>query len=215
MFASASFRIRPEVELDLQPPASRLVLLILAALLAGCVTRGSLELPELSDWESRLEILGGVDEWEFAGRIGVSAGDEGFNGKLWWRQDGVVFRARISGPLGIGTVFINGDRHELTVTDRHGVVTELNDAEVELRQMYGWTIPVTSLRYWALGIPDPASSAQTEFGDDGQLVKLRQRNWEVDITQYREGGGQQMPRRLTAVNDDVKVRLVIDNWVFR
>lgn len=188
---------------------------MLAVLLAGCVTRGSLELPELSDWESRLEILGGVDQWEFAGRIGVSAGDEGFNGRLWWRQDGVVFRARISGPLGVGTVFINGNRDELTVTDRDGVITELNDAEVELRQMYGWTIPVTSLRYWALGIPDPTSSAETEFGDDGQLVKLRQRNWEVDITQYREGGGQLMPRRLTAVNDDVKVRLVIDRWVFR
>ena len=199
----------------MQPPASRLALLILTVLIAGCVTRGSLELPEISDWESRQEVLGSVDEWEFAGRIGVSAGDEGFNGQIWWRQDGVVFRARISGPLGVGTVFINGDRRELTVTDRDGVVTELNDAEVELRRMYGWTIPVTSLRYWALGIPDPASAAETEFGDDGRLAKLRQRNWEVDITQYREGGGQLLPRRLTAVNDDVKVRLVINNWVFR
>jgi len=194
-------------------PASRLVLL--AALLAGCATPGGVELPELSDWESRNRILSGVDEWEFAGRIGVSAGDEGFNGQLWWRQDGNVFRVRISGPLGIGTVFINGNRRELTVTDRDGVVTELHDAEVELRQMYGWTIPLTSLRYWALGIPDPASPAETEFSTDGRLVKLRQQNWEVDITQYREGGGQLMPRRLTAVNDDVKVRLVIDNWVFR
>jgi len=194
-------------------PASRLVLL--AALLAGCATPGGVELPELSDWESRNRILSGVDEWEFAGRIGVSAGDEGFNGQLWWRQDGSVFRVRISGPLGIGTVFINGNHRELTVTDRDGVVTKLDDAEVELRQMYGWTIPLTSLRYWALGIPDPASPAETEFGADGRLVKLRQQNWQVDITQYREGGGQLMPRRLTAVNDDVKVRLVIDNWVFR
>lgn len=194
-------------------PASRLALL--AALLAGCVTPGGIELPELSDWESRTQVLGGIDEWEFAGRIGVSAGDEGFNGQLWWRQDGNVFRVRISGPLGIGTVFINGNRRELTVTDRDGVVTELHDAEVELRQMYGWTIPVTSLRYWALGIPDPASSAETEFGADGQLVRLRQQQWEVEFTQYREGGGQLMPRRLTAVNDDVKVRLVIDKWIFR
>ncbi len=196
-------------------PASRLVLLALIALLAACAIPGGVELPELPDWESRSRVLGGVDEWEFAGRIGVSAGDEGFNGQLWWRQDGSVFRVRISGPLGIGTVFINGNRRELTVTDRDGVVTELHDAEVELRQMYGWTIPVTSLRYWALGIPDPASPAETEFSTDGRLVKLRQQNWEVDITQYREGGGQLMPRRLTAVNDDVKVRLVIDNWVFR
>ena len=193
----------------------QLALLFLAILISGCVTPTGLALPELSDWQTRQNILAGVDEWEFAGRIGVHAGDEGFNGQLWWRQDGVVFRVRIGGPLGVGTVFLNGDRRELTVTDRDGVVTELHDAEVELRQMYGWTIPVTSLRFWALGIPDPASPAETEFGDDGLLRKLRQENWQVDITLYREGGGQLMPRRLTAVNDDVKVRLVIDNWVFR
>ena len=196
-------------------PFPKLLLPLLTVLISGCVTSKRLELPELSDWESRQEILAGVDEFEFAGRIGVHAGDEGFNGQLWWRQDGVVFRARISGPLGAGTVFINGDGGEITVTGRDGVVTELHDAEAELRQMYGWTIPVTSLRFWALGIPDPASPAEIEFGDDGRLAKLHQRNWQVDITQYREGGGQLLPRRLTAVNNDVKVRLVIDNWVFR
>lgn len=196
-------------------PATRLALLGLTAILAGCAARGSLELPDISTWESRREILGNVDEWEFAGRIGVSAGNEGFNGQLWWRQDGVVFRARIGGPLGIGTIFINGDQRELTVTDGDGTVTELHDAEAELRDRYGWTIPVTSLRFWALGIPDPADPADTEFGADGQLDRLHQRNWQVEFSQYREGGGQLMPRRLTAVSDDVKVRLIIDNWTFR
>ena len=48
-----------------------------------------------------------------------------------------------------------------------------------------------------------------------ELKKLRQSDWQVDFTQYSEGGGQLLPRRLSAVNDDVKVILVIDNWVFR
>lgn len=195
--------------------SQNLLLLSLIALTAACAGPGSVALPELTDWEARQAILADVDEWEFAGRIGVSAGDAGFNGQLRWRQDGVVFRARINGPLGIGTMFVNGDNRELTLTDRNGDVTELQDAEVQLRQMYGWTIPVTSLRFWALGIPDPASPAETEFGEDGQLRTLRQQNWLVDFTKYGEGGGQMLPRRLSAVNDDVKVRLVIDNWVFR
>ncbi len=215
MFASAFFRIHPETGPSVRRPSPKLLLLFLTALISGCVTSKSLELPELSDWETRQDILAGVDEFEFAGRIGVHAGDEGFNGQFWWRQDGVVFRVRISGPLGVGTVFINGDRREITVTDADGVVTELHDAEADLRQMYGWTIPVTSLRFWALGIPDPASPAEIEFDDAGRLAKLHQRNWQVDITQYSEGAGQLLPRRLTAVNNDVKVRLVIDHWVFR
>lgn len=187
----------------------------LMAVLAGCVAPSSLTLPELADWETRRAVLERTDEWEFAGRIGLSAGDEGFNGKLWWRQDGVVFRARVSGPLGVGTIFINGDDGELTLTDRDGVVNELDDAEAELRQRYGWTIPVTSLRYWALGIPDPASESQLEFGTDGHMNKLEQRNWSVTIGQYAEAAGQPMPRRLTARHEDIRLRLVIDSWRFR
>ncbi|MGI9205338.1 MAG: lipoprotein insertase outer membrane protein LolB [Woeseiaceae bacterium] len=183
--------------------------------IAGCAGSKGLLLPEISDWEARKRILGQTDEWEFAGRIGVSAGSEGFNGKLWWRQDGVVFRARISGPLGVGTIFINGDRRELTLTDRDGVVTEMEDAEFDLRERYGWTIPVSSLRYWALGIPDPTSESSEILNDDGMLATLAQQRWQVTFAQYAEGGGQMMPRRLTAVDDDIKVRLVIDDWTFR
>ena len=192
-----------------------LFLLLPALMLAGCAARTGITLPEMADWEARKAILEATDEWEFAGRIGLSAGDEGFNGKLWWRQDGVVFRARVSGPLGVGTIFINGDRGELTLTDRDGVVTELDDAEAELRQRYGWTIPVTSLRYWALGIPDPAAVSQPAFGAHGLMTELEQRNWRVTIGQYAEAAGQLMPRRLTALHDDVRVRLVIDSWTFR
>ena len=181
----------------------------------GCAGKQGLQLPEISDWEARKRILGNTDEWEFAGRIGVSAGSEGFNGKLWWRQDGVVFRARISGPLGVGTIFVNGDRRELTLTDRDGVVTEMADAEIELRERYGWTIPVSSLRYWALGIPDPDSESSETLNEDGLLATLSQQAWQVTFAQYAEGGGQMMPRRLTAVDDDIKVRLVIDEWTFR
>ena len=192
-----------------------LSLLVLAALLAGCAATGSRQLPDLSDWETRKAYLEHTDEWEFAGRIGVSAGSEGFNGKLWWRQDGDVFRARISGPIGIGTIFINGDGPEVTLTERDGTVTELMDSEAELRYRYGWTIPVTSLRFWTLGIPDPSSPADVEFNEEGQMSELSQREWQVTIGQYVEGGGQAMPRRLTAVSDDIRVRLVIDGWTFR
>jgi outer membrane lipoprotein LolB len=199
----------------LRSRALNLGFLILLTGLAACVSGGGVLLPDIDDWETRKVVLGNADEWEFAGRIGVSAGDEGFNGKLWWRQDGVVFRARIGGPLGMGTIFINGDRRELTLTDQDGVVTELQDAEIELRERYGWTIPVTSLRYWALGIPDPSSVSEASFNEAGLLSELTQNDWRVAIAQYTEGGGQSMPRRLTAVNDDIKVRLVFDNWTFR
>ena len=194
-------------------PFALLGLLVLA-MLAGCAAPRSALLPEISSWDHRNAVLGDLEEWEFNGRIGVRTGDDGFNGKLRYSQDKRGFRATVSGPLGIGTVRLEGDDRTVILTDKDGVRTELQDAERELMYRYGWTIPVASLRYWALGIPDPAVPAETEFGSDGQLQKMTQRSWSVAISRYGEGGGQVMPRRLTAENPDTRVRLVIDHWVF-
>jgi len=194
---------------------SRLVTASAALLLiSGCAVRQGLELPDISSWEARESVLGALDDWEFSGRIGISAGAEGFNGKLRWTQHEEEFRATISGPLGFGAVRIEGLGPTVVHTDKDGVRTVLNDAETELRQLYGWTIPVKSLRYWALGLPDPSLPAETRLNADGQIEALAQLDWTVEISSYRKGGGQLMPKRLSAINADTKVRLVIDHWIF-
>ena len=141
------------------------VFLSLAALLllAGCAAPKSALLPDISAWESRQAVLAGLESWEFGGRIAVRTGNDGFNGKLRYAQDEEGFQATVSGPLGIGTVRLEGDDRSVTLTDKDGIRTELHDAELELRYRYGWTIPVASLRYWALGIPDPAEDNEFEL----------------------------------------------------
>jgi outer membrane lipoprotein LolB len=192
----------------------RTAILALVLFVAGCAAPKGVLLPDITDWETRQAVLGEQGEWKFSGRIAVRTGDEGFNGKLRYSQDGRGFMATVSGPLGIGTVRLEGDHRRVTLTDNDGVRTELEDAELELRYRYGWTIPVASLRYWALGIPDPAAPADTTFDENGQLAELRQRDWSVSVSRYGEGGGQSMPSRLTAENSDTRVRLVIDHWIF-
>lgn len=190
---------------------------LLAALLlvAGCTTTpDAIDLPEIGSWQDRNAILGGIRDWKFRGRIAVKAGDEGFNGKFNWTQDGNAFDASVGGPLGIGTVRIAGDGRSVTLTDKGGVETRLDDVEQDLRGRYGWTIPVESLRYWALGIPDPAVSGVTELDDEGRLARLEQSGWIVQISRYQEAGGQSMPRILTATSRDTRVRMVIDRWLF-
>jgi len=188
---------------------------LLAAVSSGCAaTRPSVDLPELSTWELRQEVLGELVDWEFRGRIAVKAGNDGFNGKFNWSQTGEAFNATVSGPLGIGTVKIEGNEETIVLTDKDGVASILSDPEAELYDRYGWTIPVASLRYWALGIPDPSNAAETEVDVAGRLVRLEQSDWSVSISRYLEHAGQQMPRTLTASNPDTRVRMVIDKWFF-
>lgn len=173
-----------------------------------------MNLPEMSSWEQRQAVLADVAGWEFRGRIGVKAGVEGFNGKIRWTQNGDEFHATVGGPLGIGTVTIEGDAQSVTLTDKEGVETLLADAESDLFYRYGWTIPVARLRFWALGIPDPALPAVTKVDAAGRLSHLEQDNWVVDITRYGAGGGHEMPRKLTASNANTRVRLVMGSWLF-
>jgi outer membrane lipoprotein LolB len=210
----------PRVPIEPAGKAARAVItrlasaFVLMALLAACATQRAPGLPPLSDWETRQAVLADHPEWSFSGSIGVRAGTEGFNGQIRWHQVDNGFSATVSGPLGAGTVAFSGDGQQITIIDKTGEAIELVDAEEDLRSMYGWTIPVGSLRYWALGIPDPANPANTEFGDDGQLRHLEQRNWSVDISEYREVGGELMPRRIVAVDGDAKVTVFIRRRTF-
>ncbi len=195
--------------------ARYIALALLILVISGCAVQRGIDLPDLTGWETRNRILAGMHDWQFKGRIGVSAGSEGFNGKLRYTQKDDDFRATVSGPLGFGTIRIEGDGRQVTVIDKNGDEWMLPDPEVDLQVMYGWTIPVASLRYWALGIPDPSELAFTDISGAGQLTSLQQGNWHVQFAQYRDGGGQLMPRRLLAVSGDNKVRLIIDHWTFR
>ncbi len=187
-------------------------------LLTGCATRQSLQLPDINNWNSRTAVLGGLEDWEFSGRVGVSTDIDGFDGNLRWIQQDDTFQVTVSGKLGIGAIRVEGDGQSVLLTDKDGVQTRLENAESELRARYGWTIPIESLRYWALGIPDPdpqtAGQVISTFNADGQLETLMQRGWLVTISRYKESGGQAMPSHLSAVNPDTKVRLVIDRWIF-
>lgn len=183
-------------------------------LLAGCAARQTIQLPEMDDWSTRSAVLGRAENFEFSGRIAVSAGEDGFNGKIRWLQEGDTFKATVGGPLGIGTVRIEGDGRAIVHTDKDGVRTVLEDAEQELLYRYGWTIPVRSMRFWALGLPDPTAPAQTELNSEQQLAKLIQRNWTVQISRYRVSSGQSMPNLLSASSAETRMRIVFDKWSF-
>lgn len=195
--------------------SARFTALLWLVFAASCATtRPGIDLPELASWDVRQATLGSLKDWEFRGRIAVKSGDDGFNAKFTWTQQGDEFRSTVSGPLGIGTVQLAGNDGTMTLTDRDGVETVLSDPEAELYYRYGWTIPVATMRYWALGIPDPVAPAEVELDEAGRLATLEQRQWSVVISRYREQAGQDMPRILTATNPEARVRMVIDDWIF-
>jgi outer membrane lipoprotein LolB len=74
-----------------------------------------------------------------------------------------------------------------------------------------------SLRYWLLGVPDPASAAVETLSVDGlSLLAIEQGGWQVQVQDYARYGNTafvaSLPRRLSLQRDGVRVKLVIDQW---
>ena len=68
-------------------------------------------------------------------------------------------------------------------------------------------VPVRSLRYWVIGLPEPTSpyiATATGFTQAG---------WLIDYKQMQSVDKQSMPHKITVSNEQVKLKLIIDQWV--
>jgi outer membrane lipoprotein LolB len=188
----------------------------LLPLLAGCATRPTI--PEYTESAAaRQERLLGLAQWEARGRVAIKSADTGGQGSLQWLQTGPVARIRLSGPFGAGAYEINWMPAQITVYSR-GTEAALeyvgpDAAEQFLAEQLGWSFPVNSVRYWLLGLADPAAPAAEQADARGRLYELQQSGWIVRYEDYAEGTATWLPRKLVIERDEVRLRFVIDKWL--
>ena len=182
------------------------------AVLAGCRTLPPAPPPSAS-WEARRPQLQSLAHFQLHGRVAVAAGGEGFNANLRWTQDGARSEVTLEGPLGVGGAQLTAMGDELTVVTSRGERIESTAAHAELTARLGFDPPLSSLRYWVLGVPDPAQPS-TESLDPAQqrLSGLTQGGWHVEYQSYEFAGREALPARLTLQRDTVRVRLLVDGW---
>ncbi|MCJ7558342.1 MAG: lipoprotein insertase outer membrane protein LolB [Gammaproteobacteria bacterium] len=187
---------------------------LLAALLAtgasGCVLKPPL--PVESDWNARQESLGQQRQWNLSGRLSVRTSADAVNGSLTWLQHGQQLELGFRGPLGMGGFRLTGDDRQMLFEDSKGQQFVLDDPANALASQAGWDVPLTSLGYWVRALPDPAMQVEQSFGPSGRLSQLHQDGWSVTYEEYALEGAFAMPGRVTVERDDVRIRLVVDNW---
>jgi outer membrane lipoprotein LolB len=187
-------------------------LLAIGSLLAACRTAPP-PLPAGASWSERKPQLQARAHFELKGRVAVAAGGEGFNADLHWIQDGNRSQLTLEGPLGVGAVQITATGNDVSMVTARGEHIDSDAAHAALVQRLGFDPPLASLRYWVLGVPDPAQPATEEL-DTGQqrLTGLTQAGWHVDYATYAAAGGETLPARLTLQRQQVRVKVLIDDW---
>ncbi len=195
-------------------PLASLVLLAALGLipLAGCVSAPPRALTVLAPWPQRRAQLQSLDPFGLTGRVAVAAGGEGFNAHLDWQQHAGRSLLELSGPLGVGGVQVVASGETLEVETAEGRRLTSEEAHAELAQKLGFDPPLGSLRYWVLGVPDPASPAAETVGANQRLASLQQGGWQIVYSAYTSTGGDWLPQRMALHRGDVRVRLVVDRW---
>ena len=144
---------------------------LLALTLAGCATTPE-QRETTTDWNARRAALLELSEWRVEGRIALNAGKDGWSGTFSWQQAADDLDVRFLGPVGVGGYHLDGNLERLHLKTSSGEELYLTDPERELRQEFGWSIPIRSMRYWMLGVPAPEGEAAETLDADGRLALL-------------------------------------------
>lgn len=185
--------------------------LALALALAGCQTVPVSPAPSVA-WSVRRPTLQNLSRFGLNGRVAVAVGSQGFNAGLRWQQSGAVTRLALTGPLGAGGVEVTADAGHLTVVTSSGKRLGDATARAELEDKLGFEPPLTSLRYWVLGVPDPGGPASVQLDSQQRLASLSQYGWQIDYGGYMPAGAEWLPRLMTLRRQGVRVRMVVDRW---
>ncbi len=188
------------------------VALWLATLIvAGCAT-----MPPLppKDWNQVKLERQSLDHWEMTGRAAVATPTEGWTASLAWSQEADNSELRLQGALGVGGVRVRSDGQSFEVETSKGEKIAADDAAAALEQTIGIPLPVGSLRFWLLGVPDPGTPAREELDEKGRLSKLEQDGWQATYDRYAYQNDTWLPGRVRLEKGPVRVRVVVDQWRF-
>ena len=208
--------ITPRFGITLVRAQRYLLSVSVAGMLASCAGLPDYVLERPADWEQRVQHNKEISDWTIKARLGVQTETEGGSFDVFWRQLAEAYEVRLVAPLGQGAVHILGDDSGVTINLANGRSEYSEDAEALFVSMTGLSLPVSGLQDWMRGIPIQGESIQyASWNEQGQLYKLEQKGWRVEMGRYKTVADYELPHAFYLGRDDrpeLSVRLIVREW---
>ena len=107
---------------------------------------------------------------------------------------------------------VSTDGTTLSLVNARGERLDSDAARAELKARLGFDAPLSSLRFWILGVPDPSAPMAEVVDVERRLTSLQQNDWQIEYADYVVVKGEWLPGRMTLRRADVRVRLIVDHW---
>lgn len=148
-----------------------------------------------------------LQQWAFEGRIAITGKNDAWSANINWEHSPSEDLIKLSGPLGQGGAVIQLNANGVTIDQGGGDVKSSADVENFINQQVGLAVPVNSLRYWVIGVPEKSQSVIAI--DKG----FEQVGWKNQYKTMQSIGSYVLPRNMTVTNETVKLKLFIDLWI--
>jgi outer membrane lipoprotein LolB len=148
------------------------------------------------------------------GRIAVIQTDRRDSAGLRWTHDADTDEVLLLAPLGQTMARITADAQGVAL-EAEGKTHTARDAESLTRQLLGWQLPLSGLRYWVAALPAPNGEFDSEQDKEGRMSVLYQQGWVIRYTRYTGAGRDALPLRLSLQREGIEVLVLIDEWVAR
>jgi len=182
--------------------------LLCCAMLTACATAPRRAAPVGAAWQQRVAVLQSLEAWTLDGRAAVAAGSQGWQATLNWRELGSSAEVHLSGPLGVGAMVLKRTPAGISLND-----APPSDAVLaQLQERLGFELPIDHLKFWLLGVPDPAGAFALERNAQDRASHLEQDSWTIDYDRYMPVDGDWLPAHLVLSREGVRVRIAVDHW---
>ncbi len=164
--------------------------------------------------QQRQQQLNALSSWQLDGRISLVTDEEAWSGQLYWQQNAdSEYLIQFNSPSGQGAMQLLGSEEGVELRMANGNIYQAKDADTLLRQETNWDLPIDGLWYWIRGLPDPELPAQIILDKQGMIQDLQQNDWKIQYKRYQQFGAFYFPRKIIVQHQDMKVRLIVTQWV--
>lgn len=150
----------------------------------------------------------GQDSWRAQGKFSFHSDETRQSGNFDWRQSGESYRVRLFGPLGFGTVQIEGDDQQVIIRSSKEERFS-QDPDNLIYQMTGMHLPLTDIPDWLQGKPSTYHQEHAQIDANGNLAQTFVHGWQINYDNYSD---ENLPGRIEATMNSTALTLVVLDW---
>jgi outer membrane lipoprotein LolB len=156
--------------------------------------------------QSERHYLYDIRRWNLDGRVAITSSKDSWSAHIEWNHRPNSEAIKLSGPLGQGAIVIELADGIVKIDRGNGNIQTSNQPEQFINQQLGLFVPLQSLRYWAVGLPEPDQDFQETV--DGFV----QDEWLIAYKEQQKTNIGAMPHKMSVSNEQVKLKLIVDQW---